>query len=68
VTNIKAIYEQLVAFDEHDGPTDAGDTLMGSITHSVVDKGWAKVNEAGQYEATTEGRKVADELRRGIRG
>ena len=66
--SVKDIHDQLVAFDEHDGPTDAGDTLMGSIAHKVVDKGWARVDDEGRYHVTPEGQKVADELRRGIRG
>jgi len=68
MSSLKAIYEQLVAFDEHVGPTDAGDTLMGSIAHAVVDKGWARVDEAGRYHVTAQGRRVANELRLGIRG
>ena len=64
----KDIYDQLVAFDEHHGPTDAGDTLMGSIAHKVVGQGWARVDAEGRYHITEEGRRVADELRRGVRG
>ena len=66
--SMKDIYDQLIAFDAQDGPTDAGDTLMGSLAHSVVDKGWARVSADGKYHVTEEGKKVADELRRGIRG
>ena len=68
MADLKTLYEQLMAFDEHDGPTDAGDTLMGSIAHAVVDEGWARVSADGKYHVTVEGQKVADELRRGIRG
>lgn len=68
MSSLESIYEQLVAFDEHDGPTDAGDTLMGSIAHSVVDQGWARVSSDGKYHVTIAGQIVADELRRGIRG
>lgn len=66
--SVKDVHDQLVAFDDNDGPTDAGDTLMGSIAQRVVAMGWAKVDSQGRYWVTYEGKKVADEIRRGVRG
>lgn len=64
----KDIYDQLLAFESNDGPTDAGDTLKGNIAQEVVQEGWASVDEQGRYAITSAGHRVLDELRRGIRG
>lgn len=64
----KDMYDQLLAFESSDGPTDAGETLMGSIAQAVVQEGWASVDDRGRYSITAAGRRVLDELRRGIRG
>ena len=66
--SMKQVYDQIVAFDEHEGPTDAGGTLMGSTAQECVMRLWATVNSQGQYCITPLGREVADEVRRGIRG
>jgi len=68
MASLKDIYEQLIALDEHTGPTDACDTFRGSVIHAVVDKGWARVDDKGRYHVTVNGRRVANELRLGIRG